>query len=277
LGKSFDELNQLSNTALEAIFKSDAPALGTKLEVLYEYFPAMEKALKRKGVTREQLWRQYIEDYPDGYRLSQFKEYYRRWTKVSQGTMHIHHKDGDKMYVDYAGNKLEIIDPSTGEVRKVEVFVTILGASQLTYVDARLSPKKEDFIRSCEAALHYFEGVPQVIVTDNLKSAVIKSDRYEPNLNEAFHDFCLHYNISPLPVGPYKPKHKALAEGMVKIIYRTIYPAIHETQYDNLDDLNWDILIELDRLNTQLMQGRPYSRRMLFKEIERETLQPLGA
>ena len=277
LGKSFDELNQLSNTALEAIFKSDAPAPGTKLEVLQEYFPAMEKSLKRKGVTREQLWRQYIEDHPDGYRLSQFKEYYRRWTKVSQGTMHIDHKAGDKMYVDYAGNKLEIIDPSTGEVRKVEVFVAILGASQLTYVDARLSQKKEDFIRSCEAALHYFEGVPQAIVTDNLKSAVIKSDRYEPTLNEAFHDFCLHYNISPLPAGPYKPKHKALAEGMVKIIYRTIYPAIRETQYENLEDLNWDILIELDRLNTQLLQGRPYSRRMLFEEIERETLQPLPA
>lgn len=125
--------------------------------------------------------------------------------------------------------------------------------------------------------MHYFEGVPQVIVTDNLKFAVIKSDRYEPTLNEAFYDFCLHYNISPLPAGPYKPKHKAFAEGMVKIIYRTIYPAIRETQYDNLEDLNWDILIELDRLNTQLMQGRPYSRRMLFEEIERETLQPLPA
>jgi transposase len=118
----------------------------------------------------------------------------------------------------------------------------------------------EDFILSCEKALHYFEGVPEAIVTDNLKSAVIKSDRYEPTLNEAFRDFTLHYGPSALPAGPYKPRHKALAEGMVKIIYRVIYPAIRQTQYTNLDDLNWDILIELDRLNTQLMRGRPYSR-----------------
>jgi transposase len=275
LGKSFDELNQLSNTALEALFKAEEPAPSSKLEVLRSYFPEMEKALKRKGITREMLWRKYIEDHPDGYRLSQFKEYYRRWIKVSNGTMRIDHKAGDKMYVDYAGDRLEIVDLESGELRQVEVFVAILGASQLTYVDASLSQKKEDFILSCEKALLYFEGVPQAIVTDNLKAAVIKSDKYEPTLNEAFRDFCLHYNLSPLPAGPYKPKHKALAEGMIKIIYREIYPVIRQTQYTNLDDLNWDILIELDRLNTKLMQGRPYSRRMLFEEIEREALQPL--
>ena len=102
LGKSFDELNQLSNTALEALFKAEEPSPSSKLEVLRSYFPEMEKALKRKGVTRETLWRKYIEENPDGYRLSQFKEYYRRWIKVSNGTMRIDHKTGDKMYFDYA-------------------------------------------------------------------------------------------------------------------------------------------------------------------------------
>jgi transposase len=275
LGMDYNQLNKLSNTELEELFKTEPPTPGDKLMILQGYFPSMEKALKRKGVTREQLWRQYISEHPDGYRLSQFKEYYNRWRKRSTGVMHIEHKAGDKMYVDYAGERLEIVDLETGEVRKVEVFVAILGASQLTYVDASLSQKKEDFIQSCEKALQYFEGVPEAIVTDNLKSAVIKSDRYEPTLNEAFRDFTLHYGLSALPAGPYKPRHKALAEGMVKIIYRVIYPVIRQTQYTNLDDLNWDILIELDRLNTRLMRGRPYSRRMLFEEIEREALKPL--
>jgi transposase len=275
MGKSFEELNQLSNTALEVLFKADEPEPNQKLAVLQSYFPEMHKSLKKKGITREMIWKQYIQDHPDGYRLSQFKEYYRRWTKVSSGTMHIEHKVGDKMYVDYAGDRLEIVDMESGELRKVEVFVAILGASQLAYVDASLSQKKEDFIQSCENALLYFGGVPQAIVTDNLKSAVIQSDKYEPTLNEAFRDFTLHYGLSALPAGPYKPKHKALAEGMVKIIYRVIYPVIRKNQYTNLADLNRDILIELDRLNNQLLRGRPYSRRMLFEEIERQELQPL--
>ena len=275
LGMDFVELNKLSNTELEELFKTEPPTSGDKLKTLHEYFPSMEKALKRKGVTREQLWRQYILEHSDGYRLSQFKEYYSRWRKRSDGVMHIEHKAGDKMYVDYAGERLEIVYLDTGELRKVEVFVAILGASQLTYVETSLSQKKEDFIQSCENALQYFAGVPEAIVTDNLKSAVIKSDRYEPTLNEAFRDFTLHYGLSALPAGPYKPRHKALAEGMVKIIYRVIYPEIRKNTYIDIEALNKDILRELDKLNNQLMKGRPYSRRMLFEETEREALQPL--
>jgi transposase len=275
LGETFEELNKFTNTELEELFKADPPSSKVKLEILKNYFPEMEKALKRKGVTRELLWQKYISEHPDGYRLSQFKEHYCRWRKQSNGIMHIEHKAGDKMFVDYAGERLEILDLDTGELRKVEVFVAILGASQLTYVDATLSQKKEDFIQSCENALHYFGGVPQAIVTDNLKSAVIKSDRYEPTLNEAFRDFTLHYGLSALPAGPYKPRHKALAEGMVKIIYRVIYPVIRKKSFTDLEDLNRDIHMELDRLNNQLMRGRPYSRRMLFEETEREALQSL--
>jgi transposase len=275
LGMTFEELNKLNNTSLEELFKTDPPSSSDKLETLRGYFPEMEKALKRKGVTREQLWRKYISEHPEGYKVSQFKEHYNRWRKQSAGVMHIEHKAGDKMQVDYTGNRLEIVDMDTGEMRPVEVFVAILGASQLTFVEASLSQKKEDFIQSCENALQYFGGVPQAIITDNLKSAVIKSDKYEPTLNEAFRDFTLHYGLSALPAGPYKPRHKALVEGMVKIIYRVIYPEIRKNTYTNLADLNRDILTELDKLNNQLMKGRPYSRRMLFEETERKTLQPL--
>jgi hypothetical protein len=198
LGMTFEELNKLNNTSLEALFKTEDAVSNPKLDILRGYFPEMEKALKRKGITREYLWQKYISEHPDGYRLSMFKEHYNRWRKQSTGVMHLDHKAGDKMQVDYAGNRLEIVDLDTGELRPVEVFVAILGASQLTYVDASLSQKKEDFIQSCENALHYFGGVPQAIITDNLKSAVIKSDKYEPTLNEAFRDFTLHYGLSAL-------------------------------------------------------------------------------
>jgi transposase len=189
--------------------------------------------------------------------------------------MHVEHKAGDKMYVDYAGQHLQFVNDETGEIKNVEVFVAILGASQLTYVEASYTQQKEDFITSCENALHFFGGVPQAIVTDNLKSAVIKSSKYEPTLNEAFSDFILHYNMAALPAGPYKPKHKALVEGAVKIIYRTIYAVIEDRVFTSIDELNIAISEALEEHNNRLMKYRPYTRRQLFEEIERQELQPL--
>lgn len=275
MGMSLDELNKLNNASLEQLFKTDKKKPNERLERLQTYFPEIEKALKRKGVTREQLWHKYISEHPDGYRLSQFKEHYSRWRKKVNSVMHIEHKAGDKMYVDYAGERLEIVNTETGELQKAEVFVAILGASQLTYVEATRTQQKEDFILSCENALHYFGGVPQAIVTDNLKSAVTRSDKYEPTLNEAFRDFTLYYGLAALPAGPYKPRHKALVEGMVKIIYRVIYPVIRQKTYTSLEDLNQAIGLSNETLNNRMMKGRPYSRRMLFEETEREELQLL--
>ncbi len=274
LGINYEEFKKLTNKELEKHFKTES-IKSEKLKELEKFFPTMEKRLKRKGATREQLWNEYITEHPDGYRLSQFKEHYRRWQKVVNSVMHIEHKAGDKMYVDYAGNKLEIVDPDTGELRKVEVFVSVLGASQYTYVEASYSQRKEDFIKSCENALHYYQGVPAAIVPDNLKAAVTRSDRYEPTLNESFHQFVMHYGMAALPAGAYRPTHKALAEGMVKIIYRSIYVEVRKQSYTSLEDLNKAIWKELEKLNNRLMNVRPYSRGMLFEEIEKSELQPL--
>ncbi len=239
---TFEELNKLNNTSLEELFKTDPPSSNVKLDTLKGYFPYMEKSLKRKGITREYLWNQYISDHPDGYRLSMFKEHYNRWRKQSVGMMHIEHKAGDKMQVDYAGNRLEIVDLDTGELRPVEVFVAILGASQLTYVEASISQKKEDFIQSCENALHYFGGVPQAIITDNLKSAVIKSDKYEPTLNEAFRG--LHpslWFIGHCLAEPTSHANKALVDGIGDNPLPGIYSRDPQENYTSLADLNQDI------------------------------------
>jgi len=221
-GKSLEEVEQMSDTELEQMFLDMAPRYHIEDDPRYQsleaFFPTMEKALKNRENTKEKLWQQYIVLYPDGYRYSQFKHYYLLWKKVRNPVMHIEHKAGEKMYVDYAGEKLQVLDPELLDIVEVEVFVAILGASQLTYVEASYSQQKEDFINSCENALHYFGGVPNAIVTDNLKSAVTKSNRYEPTLNEAFRDFVSHSAMAALPVTRYKPKPKGLVRGDRKTI-----------------------------------------------------------
>jgi transposase len=197
------------------------------------------------------------------------------WKAQTNPVMHMEHKVGDKMYVDFAGDKLCIVDKQTGEIQDVEVFVAILGASQYTYVEAVMTQQKEDFVAACEGALLYFGGFPAAIVPDNLKSAVIKSSKYEPTLNETFADFAHHYGTTILPARSYKPRDKALVENAVKIMYTRIYPQIKKNAYFSLEELNAAILITLNEHNNAPLKGRTYSRKQQFEEIERCALMPL--
>jgi transposase len=189
--------------------------------------------------------------------------------------MHLEHKAGDKLFVDYTGKKLSIVDRQTGEIRQVEVFVGILGASQLTYVEATESQNKEDFIGAVENALIFFGGVPKAIVPDNLKSAVAKSNKYEPILNETFEDFAHHYGTAILPTRANKPKDKALVEGAVKIIYTRIFAALRDQTFFSLQELNRAIQEKLDQHNKTPFQGKSHSRWQFFNEIEKSELAPL--
>lgn len=275
-GLSFADINELSDKDLEDLFiKPEEKQLNPKLQILFSFFPSMDKELKRKGVTRLLLWEEYRRKHPDGYGLSQFKNYFAKWKAQVNPSMRIEHKAGDKLYIDFAGDKLSIVDKQTGEIQQVEVFVAILGASQLTYVEAVMTQQKEDFIAACEGALHYYGGVPAAIVPDNLKSAVIKSSKYEPVLNETFADFADHYSTTILPARAYHPQDKALVEGAVKIVYTRIYAKLRTGEYFTLDELNKAILIALEEHNLALLKGRNYSRRQQFEEVERQTLAPL--
>lgn len=278
LGCSINEINALDDFALNELFGKSTlkvPTESDRYKKLKSLFPYIDKELKKTGVTLEMMWYEYIVIHPDGYRRSQFGNLYRQWVKRSNPTMHIQHKAGDKMYVDYAGAKLNIVEPDTGEIIALEVFVAILGASQLTYVQAIESQQKADFIICCENALYYFGGVPQAIVPDNLKAAVIKSSKYEPTINEAFADFADHFQTSILPARAYRPKDKALVEGAVKIVYTRIYAALRNNTYHHIDELNKAISEQLELHNNANMKGREYSRRMQFNEIEKHTLKPL--
>ena len=278
LNLTYREIQLKDDHELSMIFGSlQNPEPSDRHKTLRSLFPRIEKDLKKKGYTMKDAHRDYIAKHPEGFGKTQFGIYYREWKKQSNPVMRIHHKAGDKLYVDYAGEKLEIVDKQTGEIREVEVFVATLGASQYTYVEARESQKKHDFIASCENAFHYFCGVPMAIVPDNLKSAVTKSDKYEPSLNETFEDFAEHYGVAVLPARAYRPKDKSLVEGAVKITYNRIYTALRGKNFYSLQELNQDIWEALEKYNDVLLTGRDYSRRQLFEEIEKDELQPLPA
>ncbi len=279
-GLSFAEIDSLSDKDLEDLFIKPAgkpQQAKERIEQLLMLFPAIEKELKRKGMNRQLLWEDYKRNQPDGFGRSQFNAYYRQWKAQASPTMRIDHKAGDKLYVDFAGDKLHLTDPQSGEVLEVEVFVAILGASQLIYVQAVMSQQKEDFIAACEGALQYYGGVPQAIVPDNLKSAVTRSSKYEPVLNEAYAGFAEHYGTTILPARAYRPRDKAHVENAVKIIYSRIYPQVRIAAHFTLESLNTAILAPLEELNNAPLKGRTYSRRQQFEDVERATLMPLPA
>lgn len=276
LNLNLDLISTKSDADLERIFSTNyQPDLSPKLQAAYDFFPYMEKELKRKGVTKGLMWEEYLAQHPDGLRSSQFMSRYMEWSKKVNPVMHMEHKAGDKLFIDYAGKKLSIVNKQTGEITEVEFFVAILGASQYTYAEASPSQQKEDFIASVENALHFYGGVPQAIVPDNLKSAVTKSSKFEPTINETFLDFAEHYQTAVLPARSYKPRDKALAEGAVRILYQRIYTALRNQVFHSLEALNDAIWDELDKHNNKKLTSRPLSRLQMFNTIEKQELSPL--
>lgn len=243
---------------------------------LYSFFPYLEKELKRVGVTRHILWGEYKAKHPEGVMYSQFCEHYNKWNRKSEGYMPTTHKAGEKLFIDYAGKKLHIIDKETGEIKSVEVFVATLGASQYTYVEASFSQQIPDFINSVQNCLHYIGGVPACIIPDNLKSAVTKSNKYEPHVNEQFACFASHYDTSIMPARALKPKDKSLVEGAVNITYTRIHAALRDKEFYSITELNLAIKELLLTYNQTPFQKKQHSRTGLFLEIEKDTLKPLS-
>lgn len=270
-------LQQLSDERLDELLQSRAPMRppDAPLTILQQRFATIDHQLTQPGVTRYGLWLDYKAEHPDGYQYTQFCHYYRLWSQRQQTSMHFDHKAGDKLFVDFAGKRLSLTNQDTGEIRPVEFFVAVLGCSQLTYAQAVASQRKEDFIIALQNALHYFGGVPRAIVPDNLKAAVTRADRYEPQINETLADFALHYQTTILPARSGKPRDKALVEGAVNILYRRIYAPLRHTVFHRLDELNAAIRPLLDAHNQMRFQNRGYSRHSQFEERERMHLMGL--
>lgn len=270
-----EEVDLMTVEELNALFRDKERSKSEKQKTLEQYFPYFDKELKKTGVTKELLWQEYKQRHPDGYMLSQFRHWYREWYKEVSPVMHFSHKAGDKLFIDYTGKKLPLVDEHTGEITQLEVLICTLGSSQYTYAEASYSQKKEDFIRCIENALWYFGGVPRALVTDNLKAAVTKSSRYEPKVNETFADFAEHYQTSVLPTRTYKPRDKAIVENTVRIIYNRVFAPLRNQAFHQLETLNEAILDQLELHNEMSFRGRSYSRKSLFLEVEKQALSAL--
>jgi transposase len=260
---------------LDKLFKSDQKPKSQQLLTLEKCFPYFDKELRKTGVTRQLLWKEYYVKHPDGFKVSQFKYWYNEWTKEVSPVMHLTHKAGDKLFIDYTGKKLTIVDRDTGEMQNLEVFVCVLGSSQYTYVEASASQKKDNFIRSVENALWFYVGVPAALVPDNLRAAVTKSSRYEPKVNDTFGDFAEYYETVVLPTRAYKPRDKAIVENAVRIIYTRVFAPLRNQIFHSIPDINKAILELLDSHNKMSFRGREYSWYSLFKEVEKQELKSL--
>ncbi len=275
-GLNCKDLLSMEDHELESIFFK-SPEADRRYSSLLKQMPYLIKELSRTGVNRHVLWEEYRQKYPDGYGYSQFCYHLQQFLKTEHATLHIEQKPGDKLYVDFTGKKLQWVDPQSGEVHYVEVFVAVLGHSQLTYVEAVPTQKQSHFITAIDNALHYLGGVPQAIVPDNLKSAVIKADRYEPTLNEALSDLANHYQTTIYPTRSRKPRDKAWVENMVRTIYSRVFAPIRNEIFHSLDELNRAVRHELEKHNNTNFQGESFNRRQRFEQQEKQALHPLPA
>ena len=242
---------------------------------LLKRLPEIVTELGKKHVTRQLLWEEYRAQVTDGYEYTQFCYHIQMFTTDSELSMHLDHEPGKRIFLDFAGDKPCIVDRKTGIERPVELFLAVLPASGLTYVEAVLSQKLEDFIPATRHALEYAGGVPTILVPDNLKSAVTKADRYEPDINHTFEDFARYYGCVVIPARPAKPRDKALVEAAVNLIYTRVLAPLRTRTFTTLDELNEALCEQLELLNNREMKRIRMSRRKRFETVEQEHLAPL--
>lgn len=241
-------------------------------------FAACFLELKRKGMTKMLLWQEYYEQHREqAYAYTQFCEYYNRWLKKQKRSMRQMHLAGDKLFIDYCGPTIPVVNPDTGESRHAQVFVATLGASGYTYVEAFPSQKKSDWLEAHANAFEHFGGVPALLVPDNLRSAVTKADRYEPQLNDSYQKLAAHYQTAILPARPYKPKDKAKAENAVLLVERWIMMRLRHQTFYTFRALNLRIRELMNEMNQRVMKQVGVSRKALFESLDRPALRLLPA
>ena len=241
-------------------------------------FADVHQQLRLKGVTRQLLWEEYAAQAGErAYSYTQFCVLYKQFKDRLRLSMRQTHRAGEKMFVDYCGSTVPIINAATGEVTEAQIFVAVLGASNYTFAEATRSQKLEDWVGSHTRAFAFFGGVPQLVVPDNLKSGVTRACRYEPLLNQTYAEMLRHYNTVALPARPYKPKDKAKAEVGVQVVTRWIIARLRRERFFSLFELNLAIRRLLDELNHREFKLLPGTRRSRFEELEKAALQPLPA
>ena len=236
---------------------------------------ALVREMKRPGVNLTVLWEEYRDASSDGYGYSRFCDLFREFERRLSPVMRQHHAAGDKLFVDYSGKKVPIIDPVTGAVREAEIFVAVLGASNYTYAEATWTQTLPDWIGAHVRMFRALGGVPRLVVPDNLKSGVHKASFYDPELNRSYGMMAAHYGVGVLPARPRKPRDKAKVEAGVRFAQSYILGRLRHQTFFSLAELNAAITAALERMNGRIMRRLGVSRRDLLDSIERPALSPL--
>lgn len=242
---------------------------------LFAHFKYAESELRKTGVTRLLLWNEYLQEHPDGYSYGHYCEQFTEYLKHKDVSMHMEYTPADMMMIDFAGKKQYYIDVTTGERMECEVFVAILPFSGLIFCQAVASQQTHDFASCINAMLCFYEGVPATILCDNLKTAVIRSDRYEPVFTDLCYQLSEHYRTTFSATRPYRPKDKAMVEQAVRIVYAHVYAPLRNQEFTSLKALNNALQQQLLLLNDKPYKNTVYSRLYFYEQQERSLLKTL--
>jgi transposase len=236
---------------------------------------AVHEELKRRDMTLSLVWQEYREQQADGYQYSRFCDLYRAWRGKLDLCMRQVHRPGEKLFVDYCGATVPVVDAGTGVVREAQVFVAVWGASSYTFAEATWSQGLSDWIGSHVRAFEFGGGLTELVIPDNLRSGVTRACRYEPELNPTYQDLAVHYGVAVIPARVRKPRDKAKVEAGVQLVQRWILARLRHRTFFSLGELNEAIGELLGPLNQRPFRKHPGSRRSLFESLEQPALRPL--
>ena len=270
---------EMDEATLERSLFPPAPSVSQQERPLPDWSVIHGEMKKRHQthVTLFLLWQEYRVTHPNGYQYSRFCDLYRNWLGKVDVVMRQSYRAGEKLFVDYAGQTVGIIDRQTGEERQAQIFVAVLGASNYTFAEATWSQGLSDWTGSHVRALEFFGGSSEVVIPDNLRSAVSKAHRYEPEINPSYQDLARHYGFAVVPARVRKPKDKAKAEGGVLLVERWILAVLRKQTFFSLHSLNLEISKLLKRLNDRPFKKLEGCRHSQFELLDRPALQPLPA
>jgi transposase len=239
------------------------------------HFKSTGSDLTKTGVTRQLLWREYLTEHPDGYSYSRYCYHLKEYLKNKDLSMHLEYDAGDMIMIDFAGKKLHYIDITTGERIECQVFIAILPFSGRIFSYAVHSQKTEDFTDCINSMLKFYGGVPTTILCDNMRTAVKRADRYEPQFTDICQQLSEHYATTFSATRPYSPRDKAMVERAVNIVYNHIYGPLRKQDFTSLRDLNNAIAEQLALLNDKPYKNTGFSRNYFFEKQERSLLKLL--
>lgn len=269
----------LSDGELEArLYRPAVPRSSRQLEPDHAW---IHQELKRPSVTLQLLWEEYqrrqIEGGEPAYKYTSFCVKYRAWAAGLKRSMRQIHPAGERLFVDYAGQTVPLVDATTGEIRRAQIFVAVLGASNHTYACATATQTSADWVGAMIDALEFIGGVPRLVVPDQPRALVARPDRYEPGLNRLVEEFCDHYDVAVLPARPAHPRDKPKVEVGVQIVERWILARLRHRRFFALAELNGAIAALLEDLNARAFKKLPGCRTSAFEALDRPALRALPA